>query len=111
MFYENRLLSHPLEGADCDGLRSPDRTCAVAKDTAVVVHLEHTPVAHRAVVCSWWLWRYAFLTYAGCLGNEGALKQARTSDTSLYRIFSLFLSLASFFVFRVPVNTLQAHRR
>jgi hypothetical protein len=97
--------------ADCDGLRSPDRTCAVAKDTAVVVHLEHTPVAHRAVVCSWWLRRYAFLTYAGCLGTEGALKQARTSNTSSYRIFSLSLYLASVFVFPVPVNTLQAQIR
>jgi hypothetical protein len=72
-----------------------------AKDTAVVVHLENTLVAYRAMVCSWWLWCYTFFTYAGSFGNEGTLKKTRIFEKSLYEIFSnFFLSMG-----RGPINS------
>jgi hypothetical protein len=69
-----------------------------AKDTAMVVHLENTLVAHRAMVCSWWLWCYTFFTYAGSFRNEGTLKQTRILNKSLYKIFS------NFFYIRVQIS-------
>jgi hypothetical protein len=79
-------------------LSQPDMCLGLgAKDTAVVVHLEDTPVAHRTMVCSWWLWCYTFLTYADSFRNEGTLKQTGILNKRLYKICS------NFFLHRVQI--------
>jgi len=40
-----------------------------------MIHLQNTLVANRTVVGSWWLWGYAFFTYADSFRNESTLKK------------------------------------
>jgi len=51
-----------------------------------MIHLQNTFVANRTVVCSWWLWGYAFFTYADSFRNESTLKKMISKAYLTYNI-------------------------